>query len=60
MDMRRVRAIHGTDSVMTKHACLIQFLAITCAGEALHFLQAEQHLGLGPQASAVRRPGEDL
>ena len=42
---------------MIKHffALEIDFQA-THAGEALHLLQAEQHLGLGAQAGAVRRP----
>ena len=43
---------------MIKHvfALEIDFQATNAAGEALHLLQAEQHLGLGAQACAVRRP----
>ena len=37
----------------------INFKAINSAGETLHLLQAEQHLGLGPEAGAVRRPEGD-
>ena len=42
------------------YALEIHFQGInSAAGEALHLLQAEQHLGLGAKAGAVREPGGD-